>query len=567
MKEGGVSRRYSLERWIPGIRVLRHYEAAWLPKDLAAGITLGAVLVPVGLAYGSLAGLPMAGLYASIFPLILYALFGSSRQLIIGPDTSMAAIVAVSIVPLAQGDSGKLALLAAMLAVMVGIILILGSFLRLGFMADFLAKPVMVGFMHGLALVIFAGQLPKVLGFKVSGETALQQLVDVTRHLGQTHWPTLAIGVFCVVAILLLKHWLPRIPGPIVALVGSIFAVKFFHLESAGVDVVGLIPSGLPKFQVPILAIQDIHTLVPMAGAAALLAFSDTMVTARSFASRNHYLIDANQEMFALGLASIASGLTHGMPISVSGSRTAVAESAGSRSQLTSVLAAIVVACVMLFLTGLLYSLPMAALGGILIVSAYNLCEFGEFPRMWRFRGVGFFVALLTFAGVVGIGMMEGIGIGVLCSLVLILRTLAFPDDAVLAQVGEGAFHDRERYSEAKEIPGLVLYRFSGPLFFANAGQFRSRVEEVLEQAALPVRGFILDASAIINIDLMACETLDEIQAELQKRGISLVIANLRDYIRERLMLGWERSKSVPNLFASDLASAVRGFSPKEESR
>jgi sulfate permease, SulP family len=550
------------ERWVPGVGVIRAYEVSWLPKDFAAGITLGAVMVPVGLAFGEMAGVPLAGLYAGMLPLIAYAVFGSSRQLIIGPDASMAALVAVSVAPLAGGDVGRLAAMASLLAVFIGLICILGSLLRLGFMADFLAKPVIAGFMHGLALVIAVGQLPKVLGVQGGGETTVAQFLTVCRHLAGTHVITLAIGAASVAIILSCRRWCPRIPGQIVALVGAIVVVSFLRLDQLGVAVVGNIPRGLPRFQIPILSVQDFQSLLPLAFAATLLAFSDTMVTSRGFASRNHYRIDANQEMLALGLSNIAGGLTQGLPVSSSGSRTAAAESAGSRTQVTSVVAAGMVAAVMLFLTGLLYSLPSAALGGILIAAAWNLCDFQEFRRMWRFRGTGLVAALLTMAGVVGIGVMEGIAIGVLFSLVLVLRALAFPDDAVLGQVGPEDFRDLGRHPEAKAIPGVVVYRFSGLLFFANCGAFRNRAEELVDTAAEPLHGFILDASAIVEVDLAACEVLSEFHERLRERGIRLVIVNLPGNVRDRLVRGWEGAATDKGLFLASVGAAVRDLQP-----
>ena len=558
MKNAERIRSSRLERWVPGVRVIRNYQFSWLPKDFAAGITLGALMVPVGLAFGEMAGVPLAGLYAGILPLIAYAFFGSSRQLIIGPDASMAALVAVSVAPLAGGDVGRLAVMACLLSVLIGFICILGSLLRLGFIADFLAKPVIAGFMHGLAVVIAVGQLSKVLGVHGGGETTVVQFMTVCRNLAGTHVITLVIGASCVAIILSCRRWFPRIPGQIVALIGALLVVHALELDQFGVAVVGNIPQGLPRFQIPIVSLQDFQSLVSVAFAAALVAYSDTMATSRGFASRNHYRIDANQEMLALGLGNIVAGLTQGLPVSSSGSRTAAAESAGSRTQVTSVVAAGVVACTMLFLTGLLYSLPSAALGGILIAAAWNLCDFQEFRRMWRFRGAGLMAALLTMAGVVGIGVMEGIGIGVLFSLILVLKALAFPDAAVLGQVGPDEFRDLKRHPEAKAIPGVVVYRFSGILFFANCGAFRSQAEELIESYPDPLHGFVLDASAISEVDLAACEVLSELHEDLRDRGIRLVIANLLSNVQDRLVRGWEVAGTEKGLFSASVGAAVR---------
>jgi high affinity sulfate transporter 1 len=546
-----------MERSLPGVRMIRDYEFSELPKDLAAGITLGMIMVPVGLAFGDLAGVPLAGLYAGMLPLIAYAFFGSSRQLIIGPDASMATLVAVSVVPLAGGDIGRLAAMVCGLAVLMGLICVLGSILRLGFIADFLAKPVITGYMHGLAVVIAVGQLPKVLGVQSGGETTVAQFMTVVRNLPSTHSITLGIGASCVVVILSCRRWFPRIPGQILALIGAILAVHFLNLGHLGVAVVGVIPQGMPRIRIPVLSVHDLQSLVPLSLAAALLAISDTVATARGFAWRNHYQIDVDQEMRALGLGNIAAGLTQGLPVSGSGSRTAAAESAGSRTQVTSMIAAAVVACVMLFMTGWLYSLPSAALGGILIAAAWGLCDFPEFRRMWRFRGAGLVGALLTMAGVICIGVMAGIGIGVLFSMLCLLKALAFPNDAVLGRSESGEFHDVTRDPQAKSIPGVVVYRFSGPFFCANCGVLRSRVEELIVASPVPLHGFVLEASAIFDVDLTACEVLSEIHESLRNRGIRLLIANLQGNVRDTVVRGWEGAATEPGIFFASLGAAV----------
>ncbi|MBI5592881.1 MAG: SulP family inorganic anion transporter [Deltaproteobacteria bacterium] len=550
--------RSRLGRWMPGVRLIQSYELSWLPKDLASGITLGTLMVPVGLAYGEMAGVPLAGLYAGMLPLIAYALFGSSRQLIVGVDATMAALVAVSLSPLAGGDAGRLAVMACLLAVLIGLIYIMGSFLRLGFIADFLAKPVIVGFMHGLALVIAVAQLPNLLGVKGGGETTVDQFVTVCRNLAGTRVTSLCIGAACIAIILSCRRWFPRIPGQIVALIGGILVVNIFRLDQSGVAVIGNIPRGLPHFQIPIPSMQDIQSLLPVAFAAVLLGFSDTVVIAGGFASRNHYRIDANQEMLALGLANIAAGLTQGMPVNGSSSRTAAAESSGSRTQVTSMVAAMMVAAVMLFLTDLLYSLPKAALSGILIAAAWNLCNFREFQRLWHFRGVGLLGALLTMAGVIGIGIKEGIGIGVLYCFILLLRALAVPNDAMLGQVGPDDFRDVKRCPDARAIPGVVVYRFSGPLLFFNCGMFRKRIEEVVERSVEPLHGFILDASAIFEVDYVACEVLSEFHGKLHAHGTRLMIANLREDVQDRLVRGWEVATTGYGVFFESMGAAVR---------
>lgn len=529
----------NIGRWLPGLATLRGYEASFLPRDLAAGLTLGAVMVPVGLAYGELAGLPLAGLYGSMLPLLAYALFGSSRHLVVGPDTAMAAIVAVAMAPLALGDPGRLALLAAGLGVMVGLVCLLAGLLRLGFIANFLSKPVIAGFMHGLALVIIGAQIPKVLGFKVEGEmTTLDQFVATARRLAETNFTTLAIGASCFAVILLCRRFAPRVPGAVVALLGSMLAVVLLGLERQGIALVGRIPTGLPDLTLPLLSLADFDALLPVALIAALLSFSDTMITARAFANRHGTRVDADQELLGIGTANLVSGLSQGLPISASDTRTAVAEAAGSRTQVTMVVAAAIVAGVTLWLADLLFYLPTAALGGILIASAWGLCDFGEFRRLWRFRGSDLAAALLTMAGVVALGVMEGILVGVVFSLVLLLRALAFPPDAELGRTPEGGWHDTGHRTDAVRVPGLLVYRFSAPLFFANCELFRERIEARIATAPLPVTRVVIDGAAIHDVDLMACDLLIDLERELRAKGIALAFGNLRDRVKRDVERG-----------------------------
>lgn len=551
-----------IAHWMPGLGTLATYKASFLPHDLAAGLTLGAVMVPVGLAYGELAGLPLAGLYGSMLPLLAYALFGSSRQLIVGPDTAMAALVAVVVVPLAPGDPGRLALLAAALGVMVGMLCLLGGVLRLGFVANFLSKPVIVGFMHGLALVIIVAQLPKVLGLKSDGETTLDQAVSLLHRLGDTNFISLGIGIGTFAAILLCRRFAPRVPGAVLALAVSGLAVVLLGLDKQGVAVVGRIPTGLPGLSLPAVTLADFEALLPVALVAALLSFSDTVVTARAFAARNRYRIDANQELLAIGAANLVSGLSQGLPISASDSRTAVAEAAGGRTQVTSAIAAVVVAGVMLWLAEFLYYLPSAALGGLLVASAWGLCDTAEFRRLWRFRGISLAGALVTMLGVVALGVMEGILIGVVFSLVLLLRALAFPPDAVLGRTPGGSWHDTAHRPDAVPVHGLLVYRFSAPLFFANCTLFRDRIVAQVDAASLPVSGVVIDGGAIHDVDLMGCETLAELEEELRERGIRLAFGNLRDRVKKDILRGLDLATADDDLTFPSVAEAAEAVRP-----
>ncbi|MGE0573976.1 MAG: SulP family inorganic anion transporter [Reyranella sp.] len=525
-------------RWVPGVKMLAQYKASYLPHDLAAGLTLGAVMVPVGLAYGEMAGLPLAGLYGSMLPLLAYALFGSSRQIVVGPDTAMAALVAVVLVPMAPNDPARLMMLAADLGVMVGALCLIAGVLGLGFVANFLSKPVIVGFMHGLAVVIIVAQLPRVLGVKSEGQTTLDQAVNLLPRLADTNPVSLAIGAVTFALILLCRRYAPRIPGAVVALVAGGLAVVLFGLDRHGVAIVGRDPTGLPELALPPFRLADFDDLLPVALVAALLSFSDTVVTARAFAARNGYRIDANQELLGIGMSNLASGLSQGLPISASDSRTAVSEAAGGRTQVTSIVAALVVAAVMVWAAGLLHYLPSAVLGGILIASAWSLCDFAEFARLWRFRGISLAAALVTLAGVITLGVLEGILIGVVFAIVLLLRALAFPPDATLGRAPDGNWHDTAHRPDAVPVPGLLVYRFSAPLFFANCALFRDRIEALIEASAQPITGVVIDGAAIHDVDLSGCETLGELDRELGERGIRLVFGNLRDRVKRDIGRG-----------------------------
>ena len=509
------------------MRWIREYRISDLPADMAAGLTLGAVLVPSGLAFGELAGLPMAGLYANIAPLMAYAIVGGTRMLSIGTDTTMASFVALTLGPMTQGDPVRLAWLVALFGCLLAVIFLIAALLRLGFMADFLSKSVIVGFSHGLAIVILGVQLPRVLGIAPQRGAPIEQLAGAIRHFGDANLISLTIGVLSTVVVLGSQRLRTRVPGPIVVLIGAIAVSYVFDIANKGVKVVGSIPSGLPALAVPAATWQDIGAIVPLALGMALVMFSDTVVTARAFATRTREPVDANRELYGLSASNIASALSQGLPVSGNGSPTAVAHSAGGRTQATSIFGAVTVLMVLLFLTPYLAKLPTAALGGILIAAAYSLCDFAEFRRLWRFRGTAMVTALMVTGGVASFGVMNGIALGVLISLVLVLKVLAFPTDSVTA----AAPGDRP-------MPGVIVYRFSAPLFFANAALFQSRVRALVEKAPEPVSTFVLDASVIFEVDLAACEALNEVAKFLQKRGIRFAIANLSTDVAPRFERG-----------------------------
>jgi high affinity sulfate transporter 1 len=532
------------------VRWIREYRISDLPADMAAGLTLGAVLVPSGLAFGALAGLPLAGLYASIFPLLAYALAGGSRMLAVGTDTTMATFVALTLGPLTQGDPARLASLVALFGCALAAIFLIAALLRLGFMADFLSKSVIVGFSHGLAIVILGVQLPRVLGIAPQRGAPVEQLAGAIRHLGDANLISVTIGVLSTAIVLLSQRLGTRVPGQIVVLVGAIAVSYLFDIASQGVAVVGSIPSGLPALAVPLVTWQDASAVAPLALGMALVMFSDTVITARAFAARARETVDANRELYGLSASNIASALTQGLAVSGNGSPTAVAFAAGGRTQATSVFGAVTVVMVLLFLTPYLAKLPTPALGGILIAAAYSLCDFAEFRRLWRFRGTALVTALVVLGGVASLGVMEGIGLGVLISLVLVLKVLAFPTDSVAGHApGE------------RPVPGVIVYRFSAPLFFANAALFQSRIRALVEKSAEPVSTFVLDASVIFEVDLAACEALNEVAEYLQKRGIRFAIANLSRDVAPTIERGGVTACVGARNFFSSVSAALTSTS------
>ncbi|MEY2853817.1 MAG: hypothetical protein RL030_949 [Pseudomonadota bacterium] len=529
-----------LRRFVPGLWRLKQYQAGQLPGDLAAGITLGIVMIPVGLAFGSLAGMPMAGLYASALPIIVYAMFGGARLLVVNPDAAMSALIAASVAPLAVGG-GDLAFaqMIGVLGLLMALVCAIGALCRVGFIADLLAKPVIVGFMHGTAAVIIIGQIPKALGIRIDSDATWRQVLEILQKAGGANLIDLAIASISFAVILGCRRCWPRIPGQILVLIGAPLMVVALGLEARGVETIGVVPAGLPGLRVPVISVDLVRQLLPIALMGSLLAFSDVMVLARAFAARHHTKVNANQELMALGLANAASAVTQGLPVSGSGSRTAVAESAGGQGPVCLLAAAATVLVILAFFTPLLRPLPLAALAGILFAAAWNLCDFAEFRRLWHFRGVGLFVALLTAAGVIVFGMLTGILVGVTLCILLLLRHLSVPYDASLGRMPtSGEFRDLARNADAQAVPGVLIYRFSGPLFFANATRFSAQIEQRALRHGAGIRQVVVDASGITGIDITAIEALIALGESLGRHHVELTLAEAIGPLREQIELG-----------------------------
>ncbi len=560
-----VARPAGLSRWIPAIPALRTYRRPWLAKDLTAGLVLTAVLVPVGMGYAEAAGLPaIYGLYATIVPLLAYAIFGPSRILVLGPDSSLAAIIAATIVPLAAGDPDRLVALAGALALLTGGLCVLAGLARFGFITDLLSKPVRLGYLNGIALTVLIGQLPKLLGFSSSGDNLIQQTISLVQGVlqGMTNPVTLAIGAACLAVVLICKRRWPKIPGVLIAVVGATVVVGLFNLATvAGVSVVGPMPPGLPSFQIPVVSLADLGALAAGAIAIALVSFADTSVLSRTFALRGGYEVDQNQEMIALGAANVAAGLFQGFPISSSSSRTPVAEQAGAKTQATGVVGALCIALLLVFAPALLQNLPNAALGAVVIAACLSLVDIQGFVRLYRVRRGEFVLAFVCFLGVALLGVIQGIFIAVGLALLGFIWRAWRPYDAVLGRVdGLKGYHDITRHPEARRIPGLVLFRWDAPLFFANAAVFREHVVQAIADAPTPTRRIVVAAEPVTDVDVTAAEELSALDDDLAQVGIELCFAEMKGPVKDRLRSYGLSPRFGPDHFFPTIGQAVDAY-------
>jgi high affinity sulfate transporter 1 len=521
----------------PGLTQFRGYQRSFLRGDVMAGLTVAAYLVPQGMAYATLAGLaPVAGLWAALLPLVIYAVMGSSRYLSAGPESSTALMTATALAPLAAGDSGRYAMLAAVLAGLVGVVCFAAGLLRLGFIADLLSRPVLIGYMAGVALIMVAGQLGKLTGTAVTGEGFIAEVRSLFEALPNVHWPTLALSCAVLAALLVLARIVPRAPGPFIAVVLASAAVAAFSLDRYGIGVIGAVPAGLPPVGLSSVPLTDLATLAAASGGVALVAFSDSVLNARVFAARKGETIDANAELRALGLCNMGSAVCHGFPVSSSASRTALGELAGARTQMYSLVALSLLLVVMLFAHGLLATFPTAALGAMVVYAAVRLIDIAAFRRLAKFRRSELILALLTALAVLVFGVLYGVLAAVGLSILDLLRRVARPHDSVLGFVpGVAGMHDIEDYPQAQLEPGLLVYRYDAPLFFANAEDFRMRAMAAVDANPDPVRWFVLNAEANVEVDLTALDAVDQLRQDLARRGIVFAMARVTWHLREAL--------------------------------
>ena len=549
----------------PGLRLLSSYQRSWLSKDLVAGLVLTALLVPQGMAYAELAGLPpITGLYTSILCLVGYAIFGPSRILVLGPDSSLGPMIAATIIPIvgANGDPQRAVALASMLALLVGVMTVLAGIAKLGFVADLLSKPTQIGYMNGLALTILVGQLPKLFGFSVDADGFIPEAVGFVKGLadGETVAAALAIGLLGLVLILVLQRLVPKIPAVLVAVVVSILAANAFDLADHGVSLVGPLPQGFPPFTLPSVAWSDLALLVAGAVGIAVVSLTDTISTASAFAARTGQEVDGDREMIGIGAANIGAGFFQGFPVSTSGSRTAVAEQAGAKTQVTGLVGAVAITLMLLVAPGLLRNLPQPTLAAVVITASLSLADIPGTVRLWRQRRTEFTLSMAAFAGVALLGVLPGIAIAVALSIGNVFRRAWWPYQTVLGRVpGVPGYHDVRSYPEAEQLPGCVLFRFDAPLFFANARTFREQIRR-LARSEPPPRWIVVAAEPITDVDTTAADMLEDLDEALNAKGISLVFAEMKDPVREKIER-YELTRTIdPAHFFPTVGAAVAAF-------
>jgi high affinity sulfate transporter 1 len=551
-------------RWLPGLDTFRRYETTSLPHDIFAGVVLATMLVPVGIAYAAASGLPgIYGLYATIVPLLAYALFGPSRILVLGPDSALAGVILGVVTPLSGGDPLRAATLAGMMAIVSGTVCILAGIARLGFVTELLSKPIRYGYMNGIALTVLISQLPKLLGLSIDSEGPLRSLWAMGGAIlgGRTNRVALGIGLGTLIVILLLRNS-KRLPGILIAVVGATLIVGSLDLGALyDVKVLGPLPQGLPGFVIPWISYGDIIHVLIGGSAIALISFADTSVLSRAYAARLGTRVDPNQELVGLGVANLATGFFQGFSISSSSSRTPVAEAAGARTQFTSVVGALAIAVLLLAAPNLLQHLPSAALAAVVIASAIGLIEVADLKRIYRIQRWEFWLAIICFVGVAVLGVIPGIGLAIAIAIAEFLWDGWRPHSAVLGRAhGVKGYHDITRYPDARRIPGLVLFRWDAPLFFANAEFFKERALDAVATSPTPVRWLVVAAEPVTSVDVTACDMVAELDEALHARGMELCFAELKDPVKDKLKRFGLFAQLGENYFFPTIGAAVSRY-------
>ena len=525
---------------IPNSKVIPGSLLANFLKDATAGVILTAILLPAGMGYAQAAGLPaIHGLYATIAALIAYAMFGPSRLLILGPDSSLAALIAATILPLAGGNIERTVVLAGALSVMTGLICIIAGLAQLGFVTELISKPIRTGYINGIAFTVIAGQLPSFFGFSVSVAEFPQEMIALINGLfqGQLNTAALLISTTSMAVILGCKYWAPAIPAVLIALIGATLAATVLsHLENAPLSVVGTLPQGLPAFRLPIVSLNDCRDMLGGSIAIALVAFADTSVLSRIYSQRIGHTVDANKELVSLGVANLTTGLFQGFSVSASASRTPVAEQAGARTQVTGLVGALCVTLLLYFAPSLLKNTPHAALSAVVICACISQIQIRQITRLYRIRRSEFLFSLACFLGVILLGVIQGIFIAVGLALFAFIWRAWRPHNAVLGRVdGLKGYHDVLRHPEAKRIPGLVLFRWDAPLFFANAAVFEERIQKAIACAPTPTKWIVIAAEPITDIDITAADMLADLDQKIVQAGMKLCFAEMKGPVKDNL--------------------------------
>jgi high affinity sulfate transporter 1 len=551
-------------RWLPGLATLRNYDPSWLSRDIVAGLVLTTMLVPVGIAYAEASGVPgIYGLYATIVPLLTYAVFGPSRVFVLGPDSSLAAVILAVVLPLSAGDPHRAIVIAGAMAIVSGVVCIVAGLARLGFVTELLSKPIRYGYMNGIALTVLLSQIPKLCGFTVDADGPVLQAWGIVRQVvaGGTNPVTFAIGGSSLALILALKRY-PRVPGILIAVVVAtvVVAVSGAYAD-AGVSVLGPLPHGLPALTIPVIGLDDVVPVITGGIAVALVSFADTSVLSRTYAARLRSPVDPNQEMVGLGAANLAAGFFQGFPISSSASRTPVAEAAGSKTQLTGVVGATAIALLLILAPNLLEYLPSTALAAVVITSAIGLVEIADLRRIYRIQQWEFWLSMVCFAGVTVFGAIPGIAFAIVIAVIEFLWDGWRPHYAVLGRVdGVRGYHDVTRYPRAQRVPGLVLFRWDAPLFFANAELFHQRVLDAVASSPTPARWVVVTAEPVTSVDVTAADVLSELDHALREAGIVLCFAEMKDPVKDKLKRFGLFSLFGERTFYATIGEAVHAY-------
>jgi len=547
--------------FLPNMSFLRGYRRQWLTTDLLAGVSVCLVMIPSVIAYAGLMGLsPQYGLYAAFVPLAVYPFFGGTRQVIVGPDIAICLLIASAVRPLAEGDPGRAAALAGTVAVLSGLLLLLGGWAKIGAVADFFSKPVLVGYMTGAALILVASQLDKLFGIALTQSDFFPRLAELCRKLDQMNQPTAVFGLSLLLLVLALRRFAPKIPSALVVCVLAVIVSTCLGLEQRGVAVLGPLPSGLPTFVFPPFGWPELQGLLPATIGIALLTYTEGILLARSFGSKHGYEVNTNQELVALGMSDVLTGFFQGFAGTGSQSRTAVNDEAGGKTPLAGLAAAAILALFLLFLTPAMARLPKVALAAILIYGGSTLVEFDVMKRIYRYYPRSAGVAALTTLGVLVAGVVPGILVGVVLSLLGLISRISNPPDAVLREVPGHGFHDLGDAADGNTVPGLLVYRFYAPLLFPNAAYFAARVRKLIFDSKPPVLWLLLDAQAVTDIDVTALETLDALRQELKQQGIALKIAHANPPLRAVLERTGLALKLGQDSFFSSVHECVAAF-------